>query len=123
MDAVNQKDFEDFPAGQKAEILRRDNYKCVICGRSEKDGVELRVDHIKPKDRGAKTTVANGVTLCSQHDFMKENSDFTETAKMMFIRLYELAKEENYEEIQNFCADVLQIYEDHDINVHIEWVR
>ena len=76
----------------KAEILRRDNYKCIICGRSEKDGVELRVDHIKPKDRGAKITVANGVTLCSQHDFMKENSDLTETAKRMFICLYELAK-------------------------------
>ena len=122
-DAVKQKDLEDFPAGQKAEILKRDNYKCIICGRSEKDGVELRVDHIKPKDRGGKATVANGVTLCSQHDFMKENSDLTETAKRMFICLYELAKEENYEEIQDFCADVLQIYEDHDINGHIEWIK
>ncbi len=41
----------------------------------------------------------------------------------MFIRLYELSKIENNKMFQDFCADVLQTYEDHDINGHIEWNR
>ena len=120
---VKQKDLEDFSAAQKTEILKRDNYKCVICGRSKTDGAELHVDHIKPKDQGGKATIANGQTLCAQHNFMKKNLNQTEMAKRMFIRLYEFAKQEKYQEIENFCADVLQVYEDHDINGHIEWVK
>ena len=48
---INKK-LKDFSILQKQQILNRDNYRCVICGLGEKDGVELHVDHIKPKDRG-----------------------------------------------------------------------
>lgn len=47
---VKKRDLEDFTASQKKVILERDNFKCVVCGRGKKDGVELHVDHIKPKD-------------------------------------------------------------------------
>ncbi|MFA3783043.1 HNH endonuclease [Melioribacteraceae bacterium 4301-Me] len=50
--AVNLKELEDFTTEQKLEILKRDGYKCVICGKGKKDGVELQVDHIKPKYLG-----------------------------------------------------------------------
>ena len=103
--------------------MERDNYKCVKCGRSRKDGVELHVDHIKPKDLGGKAIIANGQTLCAQHNFIKKNMNQTETGKMMFIRLYELAKEEENEVLQSFCADILNTYEEHDVNGHIEWVE
>ena len=68
-----KRELEDFTAAQKEAILKRDGYKCVICGRGEKDGVELHVDHIKPKDLGGEATIENGQTLCSQHNFMKKN--------------------------------------------------
>lgn len=47
------------------QVLKRDHYRCVICGRSAKDGVKLHVDHIKPVSRGGKTTLSNLRTLCS----------------------------------------------------------
>ncbi len=45
-DAVKQRELEDFTAEQKAAILKRDEYKCVICGKGNKDGIELQVDFI-----------------------------------------------------------------------------
>jgi len=118
-----KRDLEDFTASQKKEILKKDNYTCVICGRGKKDGVELHVDHIKPKDFGGEATIENGQTLCSQHNFIKKNLKQTETGKKMFIRLYELAKSENNSELIKFCVDVLETYEKHNINGHIEWKK
>jgi len=31
----------------------------VICGRGKKDGVDLHIDHIKPKDFGGEATIEN----------------------------------------------------------------
>ena len=72
-DGVKQRNLEDFSAAQKAKILKRDGYKCVICGRGKKEGVDLQVDHIKPKDFGGEATIENGQTLCAQHNFIKKN--------------------------------------------------
>ena len=97
----------DFTISQKNVILKRDAYKCVICGAGRENGAELHVDHIKPKDMGGLATIENGQTLCSQHNFFKKNFKQTETGKKMFIRLYELSKKENNQELQNFCAALL----------------
>ena len=120
---VKQRELYDFTAAQKKAILERDGYKCVICGRGIKDGVELHVDHIKPKDRGGEATIENGQVLCGQHNYQKKMLNQTETGKKMFIRLYELAKSEKNEELMKFCADVLETYEKHNINGHIEWKK
>lgn len=117
------RELEDFTAVQKEAILKRDGYKCVICGRGKKDGVDLHIDHIKPKDFGGEAIIENGQTLCSQHNFIKKNLKQTETGKKMFIRLYELAKSEKNKELMKFCADVLETYEKYDINGHIIWER
>src|ERR1035437_8668093 len=34
------RELQDFTAAQKKIILERDGYKCVVCGRGIKDGVE-----------------------------------------------------------------------------------
>ncbi|MCL6495896.1 MAG: HNH endonuclease [Ignavibacterium sp.] len=122
-EAVNNRELEEFTAAQKKQILARDGYKCVICGRGEKDGVELHVDHIKPKELGGKATIENGQTLCSQHNFMKKTLKQTETGKKMFIRLYELAKAEGNQELIKFCAQILEVYEKNKINSHIVWKK
>ncbi|MCX7928999.1 MAG: HNH endonuclease [Patescibacteria group bacterium] len=121
--AVRQKQIDDFTPEQKEQILKRDGYKCVICGRGYKEGVELHVDHIKPKYLGGKSTIENGQTLCAQHNFIKKTLKQTETGKKMFIRLYELAKSEGNEELKKFCSDVLETYEKYNINGHIVWER
>lgn len=121
--AVKQRELEDFTPEQKETILKRDGYKCVICGRGKREGVELQVDHIKPKYLGGKSTIENGQTLCAQHNFIKKTLKQTETGKKMFIRLYELAKKEKNEELLRFCTDILEMYEKHKINSHIIWKR
>jgi predicted restriction endonuclease len=115
--------LEDFTEEQKEIIKKRDNYKCVICGKGLKDGVELHVDHIKPKDLGGKADIDNGQTLCSQHNFLKKNFKQTETGKKMFIRLYNLAKKENNKKLLKFCTQILSVYEKNNINGHIIWKR
>lgn len=63
--AAKQRELEDFTPEQKEAILKRDGYKCVICGRGKKEGVELQVDHIKPKYLGGESMTENGQTLCA----------------------------------------------------------
>ncbi len=46
------------------EILKRDGFRCVLCGKSQTDGVKLEVDHIKPVSKGGKTEESNLRTLC-----------------------------------------------------------
>ena len=46
-------------------ILKRDNFRCVLCGRSAQDGETiLQVDHIIPVSKGGKTVESNLRTLC-----------------------------------------------------------
>jgi hypothetical protein len=120
-DAVIERDLEDFSEKQKKEILKRDGYRCVMCGRGRKDKVELHVDHIVPKDKGGRATLANGQTLCAEHNFRKKNYSQTETGKKMFKSLLRQAREINDTKIIAFCEDILRVYEQHNINDHIDW--
>jgi len=122
-DLVKNIELENFTSAQKEEILKKDNYRCVQCGKGKREGVELHIDHIIPKDKGGKATIENGQVLCSQHNFLKKNLNQTETAKKMFIRLYELTKAKDEKELEKFCKDILEVFEKHDINGHIEWKK
>lgn len=122
-EAVTERPLEDFTTEQRREIRERDNYSCVECGRGEKDGLTLHVDHIKARNLGGKAEISNGQTLCAQHNFMKKQMNQTQAGKRMFIRLYEVAKREDNEELMRFCEDILETYERHGINGHIEWNR
>ena len=50
--------------GIRFSILKRDNYRCRLCGFSAQDGVKLQVDHIRPKAKGGSSFVWNLWTLC-----------------------------------------------------------
>ncbi len=113
----------DFTPSQREQIFNRDGYRCVICGKGREDGVEIQADHIKPKDLGGEAVIENGQTLCASHNFRKKNFGQTENGKKMFIRLYERAQSVGDDEIEEFCRHVLEVYEEHDINGHIEWER
>lgn len=56
------------------EILERDHYKCVICGRSAEDGVILHVDHIIPVSKGGLTVPENLRTLCADCNLGKSDT-------------------------------------------------
>jgi 5-methylcytosine-specific restriction endonuclease McrA len=120
---VQNKELEDFTEAQKQEIMKIDNYRCVLCGRGRENGVELQVDHIKPKDQGGKATIENGETLCAQHNFQKKNYKQTESGKKFFIHLYEAAKANNDKQLQDFCNQILEVYEKNKVNGHIIWKK
>ena len=56
-------------------VMKRDNFKCCICGASPaKDpSVELHIDHIVPWSKGGETTIDNLQTLCSKCNLGKSN--------------------------------------------------
>ncbi len=120
---IHVRKLEDFTTEQKKQILERDDFKCVICGKGKQEGIELQIDHIKPKDKGWKATLENGQTLCAMHNFRKKNYKQTETGKKMFMRLYELAKSTEDKKTEDFCKEILEVFERNDINGHIEWER
>jgi len=116
-------DLENFTQELKEIILKRDGYRCVICGEGKVDGGDLHVDYIIPKDKGGKATIENGQTLCASHNFRKKNYKQTETGKKMFIRLYEAAKSIDDVETVKFCSEILEVFEKNNMNGHIEWKK
>lgn len=45
-------------------IMRRDNFRCCLCGRPAASGIELEVDHVIPISRGGSSDEENLQTLC-----------------------------------------------------------
>ncbi|MCY3979570.1 MAG: HNH endonuclease signature motif containing protein [Chloroflexi bacterium] len=113
--------LEEFTEQQKNYIFSRDQYRCVVCGKGRADGVELHIDHIVPRDKGGRAIIDNGQVLCAQHNFLKKNLDATESGKRLFIRLYSAAKGKENEEVLAFCREILEVFEKHDVNGHIDW--
>ena len=56
-------------------VMKRDNFKCCMCGRSPATtlGLELQIDHIIPWSKGGETTIDNLHTLCSDCNLGKSN--------------------------------------------------
>ncbi len=56
-------------------VMKRDSFKCCICGRSPatNPGLELHIDHIIPWSKGGETVIDNLQTLCSDCNLGKGN--------------------------------------------------
>ncbi|MED5353958.1 MAG: HNH endonuclease [Nitrospinota bacterium] len=65
-----QRNRKNGIAFSKKNILRRDNYTCQYCGKSNQP---LTVDHIMPKSRGGKTNWTNVVVACKSCNLKKGN--------------------------------------------------
>ena len=48
------------------DIMNRDNFTCVLCGASARQGARLHVDHIIPIAKGGKSIPSNLRTLCER---------------------------------------------------------
>jgi hypothetical protein len=118
-DYIKEVELFDFPPDIKVEIFKRDNYRCVVCGRGIADGVELCADHIKPKDKGGDNSVDNGQTLCMEHNLIKKNYSQTEAGKKYFIKIYEEAIHIGDKRMIKFCRQIFDVYNKHKVNQHI----
>lgn len=65
------------PIGLRYKVLRRDKFKCVLCGKSPVTDPKtiLHIDHIKPVSKGGKETMKNLRTLCSKCNLGKMTGD------------------------------------------------
>lgn len=56
-------------------VMKRDNFKCCMCGRSPATtpGLELHIDHIVPWSKGGETVIDNLQTLCSDCNLGKSD--------------------------------------------------
>lgn len=59
--------------GLRYDIMKRDGFRCVICGKTAEDGVKLHVDHIKPISKGGLTVPDNLRTLCQDCNLGKSD--------------------------------------------------
>lgn len=48
------------------EILIRDNFSCVYCGRNPSVGAIMQIDHVIPRKRDGKNNKENLVTACQE---------------------------------------------------------
>jgi hypothetical protein len=72
---IKNESKREIPLGLRFQILKKDNYKCAICGRSPATtvGIELHIDHIIPFSKGGKTKSDNLQTLCNECNIGKSN--------------------------------------------------
>ena len=64
--AIDEEDRREIRLGLRYTVLKRDNFKCVLCGTSPAltTGIQLHVDHFFPFSKGGKTEIGNLRTLC-----------------------------------------------------------
>ena len=56
------------------EILKRDDYRCQMCGATAKDGAALEIDHITPVAKGGGNDADNLQVLCRDCNAGKSDS-------------------------------------------------
>lgn len=71
------EDRRHIPVGLRYQVLKRDRFRCVTCGRSPASnlGCELHVDHVLAFSRGGKTNLQNLRTLCADCNLGKGDRD------------------------------------------------
>lgn len=55
---------EYIPNNVRFQVLQRDGFRCVYCGRTPQDGARLELDHLHPVSAGGTSDPANLVTAC-----------------------------------------------------------
>jgi 5-methylcytosine-specific restriction enzyme A len=60
---VEEKPSRYIPLSIRVDVLSRDGYKCVFCGRNSKE-ITLEIDHIIPFSGGGSNKSDNLQTLC-----------------------------------------------------------
>ncbi len=68
-------------AGVRWQVFERDDFKCVACGISAREGAILHIDHILPRSKGGKDEMNNYQTLCHKCNIGKSNKSQVDLRK------------------------------------------
>jgi len=71
---IKNKSKRNIPLGMRYKIFKKDNFKCVACGRNVDDGIKLHIDHKTPFSLGGLTELNNLQTLCNECNISKSNN-------------------------------------------------
>ena len=73
----SKENSRNVPLGLRWKVLNRDNFKCVVCGKSPATdfGTKFHIDHIIPFSKGGKSTLENLQTLCEECNLGKSDSE------------------------------------------------
>ena len=66
------KERQQISGDVRHAVYLRDNYRCRICGKGDKD-YDLQIDHIKPVSKGGTNDMSNLQTLCEDCNKEKGN--------------------------------------------------
>lgn len=74
---IPKEKSRNVPLKMRLAVLKRDGYKCVLCGRSPAThtGVTLHLDHIEPYANGGATAKGNLRTLCHECNLGRGNDE------------------------------------------------
>lgn len=72
---TNKTPRDSISKSRRFSILKRDGYRCQLCGQSQDGGAILHVDHRKPLAKGGSNTDDNLWTLCNVCNLGKSDSD------------------------------------------------
>ena len=119
-DQDRERELQDFSQAVKQAILKKYNYRCIVCGQGKEDGIDIAVDHKIPREKGGTNDIENGQVLCTKHNNLKKTYSQTETGKRIFIEIYNTAVAKDDKPMIALCESVFDAYDDHDMNGHIE---
>jgi hypothetical protein len=73
--STNKRRTRTLNAATRFDIMKRDNFKCRLCGKSPAthNSIVLEIDHVIPKSRGGDNNPKNLQTLCSKCNCGKSN--------------------------------------------------
>ena len=63
---LRAKERSKMTTSMRFKILKRDQYRCQICGASQQDGAKMHIDHIVPVAKGGQTIESNLHVLCDR---------------------------------------------------------
>lgn len=71
--AFKEHERSKMNASIRYDVLKRDGFRCTLCGATAADGAKLVVDHIVPIAKGGKTEMSNLRTLCDRCNLGKSD--------------------------------------------------
>ena len=76
-DAIFKLRTRNINERDRLKIFKRENYRCVICGKSPvtHQKITLHIDHIKPFSREGDNSLENLRTLCDKCNLAKGNEE------------------------------------------------
>ena len=101
----------EFTPEQREEILKRDNYTCLICAKTKKEGALLTADHMDAQSTGGKAEISNGMCLCTTCQNRKKNYGLKSFGKKMFEKFHAKAIKNKDENVINFTKKILDIFD------------